>query len=228
MRRLPILLGLTAGSLLLAGCGGGRHDDSVTVHGGKDGATAGRLDVQSGATSITVRAADLGDDLYRVSTPDGAGVKPSVVRHGGRVQVFLSSQGSGPAAVTVLVSDDVPWNLRFDGGATDLVVDLHRGRVRGIDLVAGDAHAGLRLPAPHGTVPIQVDAGASRLALHVAGQAPVRVAIQSGAASVDLDGVEHHGVAAGTVFTLPGWAAATDRYDVLAHAGVSALSLDRG
>jgi hypothetical protein len=226
VRRLGPALAVGVACLLAAGCGG-HHPGATTVSGGKDGATAARLEVESGATSITVRATDLGDDLYRVSTPDGAGVKPSVVRDGGRVQVFLSSNGSGPAAVTVLIADDVVWRLRFDGGATDLAVDLRHGRPRAVDLVAGDAHVSLRLPPPHGTVPIQLAAGASELALHVAGRAPVRVAVQSGAASVTLDGVEHHGVAAGTVFAPPGWAAAADRYDVLAHAGVGTLTLDR-
>jgi hypothetical protein len=221
--RISLLL-VVAAAMALAGCGGSsRH--GTTVSGARDGANAAELDVQSGADSVTVQAADLGGDLYRVTTPSNAGVKPSVVRDGNRVQVFLASRGSGPAVVTILVSPGVRWRMRFDGGAKDVVADLRRGRVSDVDFAAGDAHISLDLPEPSGTVSVQVNGGASEFALHVPHSTPVRVAVDGGAASVALDGVRHTGVAGGTVFTPPAWSSATNRYDVLAHAGVSALTL---
>jgi hypothetical protein len=143
------------------------------------------------------------------------------------VQVFLTSHSSGPSAVTIRLAEGVRWGLRFDGGASDLVANLRSGRVAGVDFAAGDSHIGLDLPQPRGTVPVQLSGGASELSMHAPNGVPVRVAVQSGAASVELDGVAHDGIAAGTVFAPPGWSTAGDRYDVVAHAGVSTLTLTR-
>lgn len=223
--RSSLILGVAA-AMALAGCGGsGRHANTVSA--ARDGANAAELDVQSGSDSVTVQASDIGGDLYRVTTPPNAGVKPSVVRDGDRVQVFLASHGSGPAAVTILVSPDVRWRMRFDGGAKDVVADLRHGRVSAVDFAAGYAHISLDLPKPKGTVAVQMNGGASEFALHAPRSIPVRVAVDGGAASVVLDGAAHTGVAGGTVFTPPAWSSTTNRYDVLAHAGVSALTLSR-
>ena len=210
----------------LAGCGGSkRHANTVT--GARDGADSADLDLQSGANSVTVRATDIGDDLYRVTTPADAGVKPSVTRDGGRIQVFLASHGSGPATVTILVSTDVHWRMRFNGGATDLVADLHQAHLSTIDFAAGDAHISLALPKPRGTIPVQMNGGASEFVLRAPKHVPVRVAVDGGAASFVLDGATHTGVAGGTVFTPPDWTATANRYDIVAHAGVSTLTLTR-
>ncbi len=215
---------------LAAGCGSGGSTTTTTdggtqVAGALDGSRVAELDVESGASSVTVRAAALGGDLYRVSTPSGAGIRPDVVRHGGRVQVFLVSAGSGPAAVTVLVARGVRWELRFDGGATDVVANLGGARLSSVDFVAGDSHIGLTLPAPHGSVPVRMAGGASQFTIEVPSGVPVRTSLDGGAGSVELDGVTHTGVAGGTVFTPFGWTAAADRYDVVAQAGVSALTV---
>src|SRR5882724_892475 len=54
-----------------------------------DGRTHARLAVVSGATALTVRAADLGGDLFRASTPVTSGAVPAVVVSGDQVQVQL-------------------------------------------------------------------------------------------------------------------------------------------
>jgi hypothetical protein len=56
---------------------------------------------------------------------------------------------------------------------------------------------------------------------------PVRVRVGGGAGSATVDGARHNGLSAGTVLTSDGWDAASDRYDVDATAGVSALIVDR-
>jgi hypothetical protein len=51
------------------------------------------------------------------------------------------------------------------------------------------------------------------------------VVIDGGAAHVSLDGVTHTGVAAGSVFSSPGWSSAHDRYELHARGGVSSLAV---
>ena len=55
----------------------------------------------------------------------------------------------------------------------------------------------------------------------------MQVRVGAGAGAVTLDGTTHNGVAAGSVFASTGWQQATDRYDVDASGGVSALVVDR-
>lgn len=195
------------------------------VVGARGGASAAELDVESGATSLTLRTANLGGDLYRVSTPSGSGVSPSVVRQGNRYQVSLNGKGPGPAVLLVLLSRSVSWSLRLDGGSSDLVVDLGSGTVRDVDLVAGNARARLVLGNPRGTVPVQLAGGASQFTIRAPRAVPVRVALDGGAGTVILDGATHTGIVDGTVFMPPSWATAGDRYNVVATGGVSSLTL---
>jgi hypothetical protein len=142
--------------------------------------------------------------------------------------VFLHDTGEGgPAAVVVELADSVRWRLQFNGGASHLVVDRASGKLRGVDVAAGIARIELALPRPAGTVPVELSGGASVVALHLPAGVPGRLTIQSGAGSVTIDGESHSGVAAGTDFTPPSWEAARSRYDVVAHAGVATLTLDR-
>jgi hypothetical protein len=136
---------------LIAGCGSTDRATTTTptiVVGALGDTKAAELDVESGASSLTLRTASLGGDLYRVSTTSGSGVSPAVVRQGSRYQVFLHGNGPGPAAVVVLLSRAVAWSIRLDGGSSDLVADLGSGTVRDVDLVAGNAHVSLVLPNP--------------------------------------------------------------------------------
>jgi hypothetical protein len=201
--------------------------------GPADGRTAAQLSVVSGATTLSVRAADLGDDLYRVSTPPTSGQVPAVVVTGDLVQVQLTDAGqpdgfsAGPSAVEVLISDDVRWAIRLDGGATETQVALAGGQLSALDFGAGSARIEATLPHPSGSVTVRMSGGASAYNLHLPDGVPARVRLGGGAGSVTVDGVQHSGIAGGTTWDGPGWGAAADRYDIDNTAGVSTLTLDR-
>jgi hypothetical protein len=198
-----------------------------------DGRSAAQLSVVSGATTLSVRSADIGGDLFRVSTPPTSGQVPAVVVNGDIVQVQLrdvaTPDGSapGPSALQVLLSDDVTWALRLDGGATETQVSLASGRLSSLDFGAGSARIEATLPRPHGAVPVRMSGGASAYNLHLPDGVPARVRMGGGAGSVTVDGVQHSGIAGGTTWAGPGFAAAGDKYDIDNTAGVSTLTLDR-
>ncbi|GIG11671.1 hypothetical protein Cme02nite_00030 [Catellatospora methionotrophica] len=238
MRARTVLAGLTL-TLLATGCAPW-HDDDGPEHG-RDGLgqthlvsaargdrDAASLTVVSGATTLAVRAADLGDDLYRISTPDNSGIAPDVVESGGRFQLHLRSTGdNGPAAVEILLDRRVRWDLRFSGGANETLVDLGGGRVAGLDFTAGSSRIETILPKPEGPVTVRMAGGASELLVRAPEGIPVRVTAGGGAANVTVDGNRRSGIAGGTVFAPPGWDSAADRYDVDAVAGVSTLTVTR-
>jgi hypothetical protein len=206
--------------------GPGRDDRVVT--GPLRDRTEATLELLTGAASITVRATDLGDRLYRAASPEGSDLVPEVVDGGDRVQVHLAKRGpDGPEAVEVTVNPRVRWTIRIVGGAVEEVVDLGAGRLAGLDIVGGVTRVEVRLPRPQGTVPVRMSGGANQFVVHAPTGVPVRARLGSGAANATVDSTTRTGVAAGTVVAPPEWDGAPDRYDVDAVAGVSALTVDR-
>lgn len=200
---------------------GPRHDVAV-ARGALDSA---QLDVVSGATSVTVRIADLGPELVRASTPDDSQVAPGVDLSGSVVRVSLASTGlAGPAELTVLLDRQVRWRVRLSGGATSEVVDLRGGRVDGVDFAAGANRIELSLPAPRGAVPVRMSGGAADFTVHLPAGVDAGVRVGGGAGSVQVDGVRRSGLSGGTTVRS---SAAVDRYDIDAAAGVSTLTIDR-
>jgi hypothetical protein len=199
-----------------------------TATGSRDGLDAATFSLDSGVDAIAVRVADLGDNLFRVRTPDGAGVAPRIDRRGADLRLTTTGTGlSGPAEVEVTLHRAVRWHLRLGGGSRDERVDLRGGQVSAVEFVAGAGRISLTLPEPSGTVPVRMTGGADDFQVRLTGRAPVRVRIGGGAGSASVDGRAQTGVPGDTVIEGSGWSSAEDRYDVDLAAGVSRFFLDR-
>jgi hypothetical protein len=182
----------------------------------------------NGADVVRVRVADLGDTLFEVSTPDGSKTAPVVDVDDTTVIAGLRDTGlSGPAVMTAVLSDDVRWTVRLGGGASDEIVDLTGGPGGDVDLTAGTSRAEVALPVGRGTQRVTMSGGAGQFVVRLAGNAPVRVAAMGGAGAVTVDGETHTGIPGGSMWTPDNWAAATDRYDINAMAGVSTMTVTR-
>ncbi|MFF5234429.1 hypothetical protein [Dactylosporangium sp. NPDC000521] len=205
---------------------GAAHTVTAPV-AGRDSAT---LDLLSGATTVTVVAADLGDTLFRVSTPGDGRTVPSVTTLDGRVGVQLRDAGNGAAGkgvVGVELNRAVRWTVRFTAGATSNTADLRGLReIGGVEYVGGVSGIELTLPAAKGVVPVRMSGGASTFRVHLPQGGPVKVVAGGGAGSVTLDGTRHDGVAGGAAFS-SGDPAAADRYEIDNAAGVSSVVVDR-
>ncbi|MET7969005.1 hypothetical protein [Micromonospora sp. NPDC005305] len=179
--------------------------------------------------SFTLRVADLGDDLYRIGTPDAAGVTPRPEVTGDRVRLRVQDNGrSGPAAVEAVLNSRVTWRLRLAGGVSEQQLDLGAARLAGIDLAGGASRTGLRLPPLSGALTVRVSGGVSELTVLVPGGSPARVRVGAGAASVAVYGDRRTGVAAGQVVSSPGWDQARIRLDLDLAAGANTVSVSAG
>jgi hypothetical protein len=231
---LVILLALLLIAVLLAVATlAARHRDGVAAGGAPhavSGPLAGRhearLDLTSGVGEVTVRTADLGDRLYRASTPAGPGPVPEVTDQDGSLQVGVGG-GGGPASVEILLSSHVTWQLRLGGGASEARLDLRGGPVSAVDIASGVSSVELWLPRPGGTVPVRETGGASEFTVHAPSAVPVLVRVTGGAGQASIDGVVHAGVPGNTVYPADGWDRAADRYELDAVGGLSQLTLDR-
>jgi hypothetical protein len=196
------------------------------------GRTQATLMITSGTPVLEISVARLDGTLLRVSTPASAPVRP--VLSGSR-PIMLSLVGTAPAAghggsgyaVRVVLNAAVTWTIDLAGGTQQTDIDLRGGKVGGIAETAGCDILDVSLPAPAGTVPFLLAAGASQFLLSLPAGVPAQVVAGGGAGYLSLDGQNLTGVAGGTVLATPGWATATSRFAIDATAGVSRLAVSR-
>jgi hypothetical protein len=184
------------------------------------------LAVVSGAASVTVTAAAEPGRFLRAWTPANSSIRPELAVTGGTVLVSVASTGlSGPAAVTIQLSTDVRWQLRFSGGASQTVIEMGNGAVSGVDFTAGSSLIAMTLPRPAGTVTLTLAGGASQVSIGLPAGVPARLQLWGGASAATLAGKTRVGIGGGTVLTAASWSTAVNRYDVAAPAGVSEISV---
>jgi hypothetical protein len=196
------------------------------------GRTRAALKVTSGTPVLDITAARLGGTLLRVTTPDGAPVRPVL---SGSAPVLLSLTGARAApghggsgyAVRVVLNSAVTWSIDLAGGTQRTDVDLRGGKVTAIAAMAGSDILDVSLPAPAGTVRILLAGGASQFLLSLPGGVPAQVTAGGGAGFLTVDGQKLTGLAGGTVVETPGWATARSRVEVDMTAGVSRLAVSR-
>ena len=191
-----------------------------------DGHAGATLRVLTGTPTLTIGVADLGltGTLLRVSTP-GAGPAPQLRTSGGTGNPVVAVSAADAAAITITLNADVSWQLDLAAGTSRTVADLAGGRVAGIAITKGSDVIDLTLPRPDGGVTVGLAGGASRLQLSLPSGVPARVNAAAGAGEVSLDGQDHVGVAAGSVFTTPAWAPGVAGYDVEATAGAARITV---
>ncbi len=205
---------------------GAGTSDERTATARIDSRTAASFELATAVTKITMRSEDLGEDLYRISTADDAGIIPKPVLSQDRVQLNLIPDGDGTTgAVEVVLSSRVLWNLRFAGATDEQRIDFTGGDVGGIDLAAGSRSTEIVLPEPAGTVALKVTGAVDELSLTAPAGNPVRVQMQGGAKTVAAGARTLRDVKPGSTLTPKGWAT-NNRYDVTAEARVTLLSVE--
>jgi hypothetical protein len=214
---------------VVAGCDDGPGIANVGVVTGElAGRQKAELNVVSGSDTVVVRAADLGDQLFRASAPTGSRVVPVADVTDSVVRVSLTDAGGkGAANLVVELNNQVHWRIRLDGGAKQATVAMAGGRLTALDFGAGNSRIEASLPMPQGTVPVRMAGGASVFDLRLPREVATQVRVAGGAGSVSIDGTVHSGIPGGTVYTPDGWDSATNRYLIDNTAGVSSLTLDR-
>lgn len=229
-----VLVGVaTVGILMFSGSA--RSIDSVlrrgdgaggrTVTAPLGGRTTASFELVAATTKVTVKAQDLGGDLYRITTAAGSGTVPSPALAKNRVQLHLTPQGAGATGkVTVVLSSKVKWTLRFVGGADEQIVDLRGGRIGSVDVLGAARRLELALPAPAGTVPVRITGAVEDLSITAPSASPVRVRLDSGAKTVVAGDRTLRDVAPGSTVTPQNWQT-RNRYDLHAESRISLLSV---
>ena len=179
------------------------------------GRTTATFVLAAAAPAVTVRTADLGDDLFRIAGAPG----PAVT--GDRVELRLIPDGG---KVEVQLSRQVAWSVQLSGGSETQLVDLTGGAVKDIDLSGSSDRTELVLPGPKGTVPIEVTGSVGDLTVTAPAEHPVRVKLDSGAATVTAGARTLRDVAPGSTLTPKNWKT-QDRYDLDAASRIGTLTI---
>jgi hypothetical protein len=239
LTRRRLVLAIAAVVAAVAGAGGtalalATSAPSHAVSMSRGDLTRAALKVTAGTPFLDVSMGRLGGTLLRVSTPDGAPVRP-VLSGSELIVLSLAGASAAPGAprsqpgyvVKVVLNSAVTWSLDLAGGTQRTQADLRGGKVAGVAVMAGTAVLEVSLPRPSGTLPFLLAGGVSQFRLSLPGGVPVQVTVGGGASFVSVDDQNLTGIAGGTVLTPPGWAAATSRFDVDATSGFSQLTVSR-
>ncbi len=212
--------------LNLSAGGGGSSSHLVTAP--LNGRTRAAFEMLAASDSIRVSVADIGDDLFRISTPDESPLLPSpqLTNDGVRLQVTRNGVGAD-GQVDVVLASRVRWSLRFSGYAAERDVDLGEGKVEKIEVVGGTRRAVLALSKASGTVPVKITGGVEELTLRAPTGSPIRVKVGGGAATVTAGTRTLRDVAPGSTLTPKDWNT-SGRYDVDTASKITLLTVEAG
>jgi hypothetical protein len=188
--------------------------------------TRAELDVENGATTITVAGDDLGDNLYHAEIAQPGATLNVTQDTPGVVRLRIGQPGSGTSHMRITVSSRIPWDLRINGGTQQTLLDLRQVQVAAVRVSAGAQELTLYLPRPRGTVPVVLTGGESDLIIHVVNGAATQLEVSAGARTITVDGHTDTDAAQRT-YTSDVYAAATDRYHIQSQAGAGTIRLER-
>jgi cell wall-active antibiotic response 4TMS protein YvqF len=243
-RQQAIMLGLGAAAVILIGAlvyatltpgapfGAKQADSSHPLAG----LTAARLDLNYSGASVEVRAGSLGDSLYRahVDYPGNEDPPTITVDTSGALEIRQDSSfspfhlfQSGHRHLLLTLTDRIPWTVQIGGGAADLQLDLRRLQLSALEVSGGASRVEARLPSPKGQVRIAVSGGASNLTLRAPKETEWSVKASGGANAISINGSTSGGVG-DLQRQSPGYALATNRFDIEISGGASRVDLATG
>ena len=226
----PLLL-IGLGVLLLVtriGVGGVSVLDSAAQ---REGLTAARLEIAVGAADLDVKAAGLGDQLYRAHV-EHTGNPPEVTfdRPTGTLRIAHRPDwmwfGGDRLRISVTLSDALVWTVDCSTGATHGTVDLASAQLARLAVKTGASRVQLGLPAPKGTVPVSMEGGSVTLDVSLPAAAAVKVHADGAAVHLRAGGVSMDGLGA-REWKSPDFDGASDRFDVHVAGGAATVNVTR-
>nr|WP_221381176.1 hypothetical protein [Actinoplanes polyasparticus] len=199
-----------------------------TVTAPLDNRSQASFEMLAATNRVNLTIGELGDDLYRISSPEDAGFLPSPVLRNDDLKLQVTKDGDGTGGVIdVVLAAKVRWSVRLSGYAEEQMIDLSGGQVSGVEMVGGMRTAQLTLARPNGTVPIKVNGAVEKLVVTSPSGSPVRVKVGGGAKTVVAGNRTIKDVPPGSTLTPKNWAV-PNRYDVGAGAPIAALTVENG
>jgi hypothetical protein len=196
------------------------------------GHASGRLAVNGDSTRLTVRDDAPPDTLALVRFSAAAArveaVGDEVTVAFGRGGLFGLRAWLTGEHTEILLARTVPWVIELRDGVTRLDADLRDLRLRNLAVRGGVSDAELHLPRPHGTVPIMIEGGVAQLTVRIPVGTAARLELDGVATDLVMDGERLDAVVGGLTRETPGYAGATDRYEITVEGSAARLAIVAG
>ena len=131
----------------------------------------------------------------------------------------------------VALSPLVPTSLKLAGGLWDAALDLEDLQITKLDVETGASETEVTLPRAAGHMSANFDIGAGNLEIYVPEGVAIRIDIEGGAVSFDLDAKwfgerrRSTGLGVDELYVSPDFATAKNRVDIKIRAGASEISV---
>jgi hypothetical protein len=207
-----------------------RTTDTATVQK-QSAVKQANIDIDAGAGKLRLKTADSADIVQATLESNFANLRQTSTQDGDTQQVKLSLdnrerwwRGGFKNELHLSLSEQLPLRVRINAGASDIDADLEHAQLRAIDLQAGASSINLRLGDRMDNQDVTIDAGASSIRLQVPRDAGVRLRMEGGLSSKDLQDLRE--VSSG-VFETDNFNTAQHKIFIVIKAGLSGVHLSR-
>lgn len=191
------------------------------------GATEANIRIQYGAGELTTHPAAIGHLV------DGQFVGGVAHRQDGpgRVELRQDTTNGFPwfdrrFAWDVGLTPELPLDLRVDGGATRMLLDLRELKVRSLELHTGASATRVLLPRAAGATAVRAESGAAELVFEVPAGVAARIRSRMVLGSTQIDQGRFPPTALG--YESIDYASAENRVDIDVQGGVGSLRITSG
>ncbi|HEV8192695.1 MAG TPA: MarR family transcriptional regulator, partial [Ktedonobacterales bacterium] len=184
-----------------------------------------RLVFPSGAIQLNVRAHGGMDELYRAhfegTIPDVKVRESTVTIRYPRKWLLIREKRTAEVALSVAV----PWQIVFQGGASEIDADLRGLNLLGLEVNGGMSMIKAELPEPSSVVPVRIAGGASEINIRRPAGVAARVHLKGWASTLAFDDQSYDKVGADVRLQSPGYDDAAGRYDFEILGSASTITL---
>lgn len=189
------------------------------------------LSVKSGAGNLSMSTHDSDQAVIATLDSDIATLNQSSAISDGVHNISLSTDanirwwlGSFRNDLTVSVTERQPVDLTVDFGASSADIDLRKAKLNTLKVKTGASSLVAKIGSKVDRTTVDIEAGASSVELHLPSASGVRVELESGLSSTDLQGLDDKG---NGVWESPGFDEAEQTVAVTAKIGAGSLDLKR-
>jgi Domain of unknown function (DUF5668) len=202
------------------------------------GLTAATLDLGYGGATVDIQAGSLGDALYQARIDYPGSDNPPTINldhESGTLEISDNSSfaslhlfGAARRHVAITLTDRIPWTIKLSGGTANAHLDLRRLQLAKLEISGGLSRMDAHLPSPKGTVVIDISGRVSNLTLRAPAGAQWHVGVSGGVSGLHINGSLFAAIGGDFQQQSPGYASASDRFDIEISGGASRVDFGTG
>jgi cell wall-active antibiotic response 4TMS protein YvqF len=191
------------------------------------------LELSVGGATVTIHNDAPAGQLYRAhfQVNNGERTSANVNRSSGVLRIELQNRAfvfgpSGGRSVDLSLSDQIPWSISINGGATQQTLDFSKLKLSRISVNGGAEQITMTLPVPTGSVPIEINGGAANVTIHRPAGAEASLTMTGGVNDFTADGQHQSSLAGEMHWQSSGYTGASNRYDIRVSGGANHVTVD--